>query len=292
MSIWGPGEPVPIAKGQPLHCCEESRPSRARYSSVSWEAKTAYFMRDCSTLESWQLFKKYYKPWQAKQNETFGQFGQLVPLASWLNFLGCLGNPDFVAGSSLGAKPAHLCPPRCSSLGHQFFLTTEFLRWNPKSIFLSYAPATVSHFHMENGPFHLRMQQILKIHTSPPPSSTFTKPTPTHTLRLSFLRVPAVAQWLKNPIAVAQIAVEVLVQSLAWHSGLNDPALLQLQHRLQLQLRFFPWPENFHMLWVQPLKKKTQIPYNKATLLSIFPLGMRCLFLCLRNILVTILSTK
>ena len=30
----------------------------------------------------------------------------------------------------------------------------------------------------------------------------------------------------------------------AWHSGLKDPALLQLQHRLQLQLRSEPWPWN------------------------------------------------
>ena len=36
----------------------------------------------------------------------------------------------------------------------------------------------------------------------------------------------------------------------------KEPALMQLWHRLQLQLRFDPWPRNFHMLWVWPKKKK------------------------------------
>ena len=31
---------------------------------------------------------------------------------------------------------------------------------------------------------------------------------------------------------------------LAWHSGLKDPALLQLKHRSQLWLRSDPWPRN------------------------------------------------
>ena len=29
-----------------------------------------------------------------------------------------------------------------------------------------------------------------------------------------------------------------------------------MRYRLKLQLRFNPWPRNFHMLWVVPLKKK------------------------------------
>ena len=36
----------------------------------------------------------------------------------------------------------------------------------------------------------------------------------------------------------------------------KDLALLQLWHKLQLWFRFSPWPRNFHMPWVQPLKKK------------------------------------
>ena len=55
------------------------------------------------------------------------------------------------------------------------------------------------------------------------------------------------AQWVKNLTALVQVTEEVQVQSPAWNSGLKDPVLLQLWHRLQLQLRFNPWPENFHM---------------------------------------------
>ena len=36
----------------------------------------------------------------------------------------------------------------------------------------------------------------------------------------------------------------------------KDPALLQLWHRSQLQLRFDPWPSNFHIALLQPKKKK------------------------------------
>ena len=55
--------------------------------------------------------------------------------------------------------------------------------------------------------------------------------------------VPTVAQWVKNLTAVAWVTAEVWVPSLAWHSGLTDLALLQLQHRSQLWwLRFNPWP--------------------------------------------------
>ena len=41
-------------------------------------------------------------------------------------------------------------------------------------------------------------------------------------------RILAVVQWVKNPIAAAQFAAEMQVQSPAWHSGLKDPVLLQL----------------------------------------------------------------
>ena len=39
------------------------------------------------------------------------------------------------------------------------------------------------------------------------------------------LGVPAMAQWVKNPTAVAQVTAEAQVQSPAPHSGLKDPAL-------------------------------------------------------------------
>ena len=50
-----------------------------------------------------------------------------------------------------------------------------------------------------------------------------------------------VVQWVKNLTAMVQAAAKVQGQSLAWHSGLKDLALLQLL------LRFNPWPGNFHM---------------------------------------------
>ena len=53
--------------------------------------------------------------------------------------------------------------------------------------------------------------------------------------------VPTVVQQIKNPAAVAWVAAEVGVLSLAQHHDLKDLALLQLQ------LRFNPWPGNFHM---------------------------------------------
>lgn len=43
-----------------------------------------------------------------------------------------------------------------------------------------------------------------------------------------YLGVPAVAQYVKNLTAVAQAAVEMWVQFLAWQSELNDPMLLYL----------------------------------------------------------------
>ena len=45
-----------------------------------------------------------------------------------------------------------------------------------------------------------------------------------------------------------------LIPSLAQWA--KDLALLQLWHRLQPQLRFEPWPGNFHMPCVQPEKRR------------------------------------
>ena len=42
-------------------------------------------------------------------------------------------------------------------------------------------------------------------------------------------------QWVKNLTAAAQVIAEAWVQSLAWCSTLNNPALLQLQSQLWLQ---------------------------------------------------------
>ena len=50
--------------------------------------------------------------------------------------------------------------------------------------------------------------------------------------------------------------MEAWVQSPTQHHALKDPALPQVWHKSQLPLRFNPWPINFCMRWVQPLKKK------------------------------------
>ena len=63
-------------------------------------------------------------------------------------------------------------------------------------------------------------------------------------------------QWVKDLTAAAQVTTEAWVPPPAWPIGLKDLALPQLLlHRLQLWLRFNPWPRNIHMLWIQPLKK-------------------------------------
>ena len=60
------------------------------------------------------------------------------------------------------------------------------------------------------------------------------------------------SQWVKNLTAAAQVTAEAKVRSLARCSGLKDLTLLQLQ------LGFNPWPGNFHMLWVWPLRQQQQ----------------------------------
>ena len=60
-------------------------------------------------------------------------------------------------------------------------------------------------------------------------------------------------RWFKNMTAAAQVTAEVWVSSLAWHSGLKDPALLQLW------LRFNSWP------WELPYAAGAAIKTNKQT---------------------------
>ena len=72
------------------------------------------------------------------------------------------------------------------------------------------------------------------------------------------------APWVKILTTVVQAIASVQVRSLAWHSGLKDPALPQLWHKSQLQLRFNPWPGNFHLLQVWLLKKKKKKTKKRA----------------------------
>ena len=73
------------------------------------------------------------------------------------------------------------------------------------------------------------------------------------------------AQWVKNLIAVAQGAAEVQDRSLAQHSELKDLALLQLQYRSQLRLRFNRWPRNYQFTWRLKKKKKFSRSSHRGT---------------------------
>ena len=55
------------------------------------------------------------------------------------------------------------------------------------------------------------------------------------------------AQWVKNMIAVAQVAVEVRVRYPAQYTGLKDLVLPQLWCESQLWLGFNPQAGNFHI---------------------------------------------
>ena len=98
-----------------------------------------------------------------------------------------------------------------------------------------------------------------------------------------YIRLPTVAEWVKNLTAVAQVTVKEQIQFQAWYSWLKDPSLLlQLWYRLQLWLRFNPWPRNSHMLWRSHKKKKICLLngfiFITAKLFAILPHW--CVLLC------------
>ena len=64
--------------------------------------------------------------------------------------------------------------------------------------------------------------------------------------------------WVKNLTAKPQVTLEVRVQFLDQHSEFKDPALPQLQHRLQLWLGVNPWPGELPYALGVALKNKTK----------------------------------
>ena len=71
---------------------------------------------------------------------------------------------------------------------------------------------------------------------------------------------------VKNPPAAAGVAAEAQVRSLVGHSGLKDIALLQLGVSYSCSSdKINPWPGNFHMPWVWPLKKKIKVLTLRST---------------------------
>ena len=57
--------------------------------------------------------------------------------------------------------------------------------------------------------------------------------------------VPTLAHWVKDPACLCGIASSITRSA----QQIKDLALPQLWLRLQMRLRFYPWPRNFHMLW-------------------------------------------
>ena len=63
--------------------------------------------------------------------------------------------------------------------------------------------------------------------------------------------VPALVKWINDPACLCGGPGSICGR-VQW---VRDLELLQVWYRLQLCLRFAPWPRNFHMPWVQPKKK-------------------------------------
>ena len=62
------------------------------------------------------------------------------------------------------------------------------------------------------------------------------------------------ALWI-NDLAYLYGIASLIPDPVWW---VKDPALLQLWHRSQMQLRISYWPRNSHMLGMQPKKAKTK----------------------------------
>jgi len=100
------------------------------------------------------------------------------------------------------------------------------MSFGPKPHLWDWSPQTHC-CHINSSSFNVNFIFFSTIAVTPPP------PTPKGEKQF-----PAVGQWVK------------------------DLALPQLWHRLQLRLRFHPWPRNFHVPRVWPLnkKKKEKLP--------------------------------
>ena len=70
--------------------------------------------------------------------------------------------------------------------------------------------------------------------------------------------VPAEVWWVKD-LVLALGGMGLILGQAQW---VKDQALPQLWHRLQLRLRFNPWPKNFLMPQVQPNKGKKKKKKN------------------------------
>ena len=78
--------------------------------------------------------------------------------------------------------------------------------------------------------------------------------------------VSAVVQWVNEPTCLCGIAGSI-PRPAQW---VKDPVLPQLWQRSQMQLRFDPWPRNFHIPQVQPKKKKKNPTMDTNTVYHLY----------------------
>ena len=78
-----------------------------------------------------------------------------------------------------------------------------------------------------------------------------------------------------NGIGSISIVPGMQIQFPAWHSGFKDPGLLQLWHRLQLQLGSDPWPGNSLCCRAAKKEKKKKESFFKFSLTKCF-LSLGC----------------
>ena len=73
------------------------------------------------------------------------------------------------------------------------------------------------------------------------------------------------AQWVKDPTAAAGVAAEAQVGSIPGPAQrVTDPALPQLWHGSQLQLRYYPWPRAFPHAVGAAKKKIFNLKINRS----------------------------
>ena len=77
------------------------------------------------------------------------------------------------------------------------------------------------------------------------------------------VRVPTMAQWVKNPTAVAQVTAEVQVRSPARFNGLKDLAVAAAVAQVTAVAQIGSLAQNFHMPWVWPLKQTNKDSIKK-----------------------------
>ena len=175
MSLWGPGEPVTPAKGLLLCGCEESRPYTARYSSASWAAKNADFMRHHSTQVA-NYFKNITNPEEPNKVKLLANLASrlwMSPPGSTTELSCSLGESWFFAsGGPLGASMP--LPSQMFISAMHLFLLQSFLGEIPNLSLTLYAThlllTPISKWEVDHSTW--KSHRHFKLHFSPAPPST------------------------------------------------------------------------------------------------------------------------